>query len=68
MDFADDIVHKSNNIKQAISLLNQVEWECLKIGQRMDAKMTKSMLFNAAIEVITMDDGNSVKQVLSSMI
>ena len=65
LDFADDIVLLSNNIEQAKRLLNRVEKECLKIGLRMNAKKTKSMFFNAAIEIITTDEGNSVKQALT---
>ena len=65
LDFADDIVLLSNNIEQAKRLLNRVEQECKKIGLRMNAKKTKSMFFNATIEIILTDEGNSVKQALS---
>ena len=65
LDFADDIVLLSNNIDQAKRLLNRVEQECKKIGLRMNAKKTKSMFFNAAIEIILTDEGSSVKQALT---
>ena len=65
LDFADDIVLLSNNIEQAKRLLNRVEQECKKIGLRMNAKKTKSMFFNAAIEVIITDEGSNIKQALT---
>ncbi len=46
LDFADDIALLSEKIRQAQSLLTGVEVECGKIGLKINAKKTKSMIYN----------------------
>ena len=43
IDFADDIVLLSDQIKQAQELLNRVEKECKNVGLGINAKKTKLM-------------------------
>ena len=51
LDFADDIVLLSEQIHQAQNLLNNVEVQCGKIGLKINAKKTKSMVFNHQLPV-----------------
>ena len=51
LDFADDIALMSEQIHQAQNLLNNVEVQCGKIGLKINAKKTKSMVFNHQLPV-----------------
>ena len=51
LDFADDIALMSEQIHQAQKLLNNVEVQCGKIGLKINAKKTKSMVFNHQLPV-----------------
>ena len=51
LDFADDIALLSEQIHQAQNLLNNVEVQCGKIGLKINAKKTKSMVFNHQLPV-----------------
>ena len=51
LDFADDIALMSEQIHQAQNLLNNVEVQCGKIGLKINAKKTKSIVFNHQLPV-----------------
>ena len=51
LDFADDIALLAEQIHQAQNLLNNVEVQCGKIGLKINAKKTKSMVFNHQLPV-----------------
>ena len=51
LEFANDIALLSEQIHQAQNLLNDVEVQCGKIGLKINAKKTKSMVFNHQLPV-----------------
>ena len=51
IDFADDIVLLSDQIKQAQELLNRVEKECKNVGLGINAKKTKLMAGGELLQI-----------------
>ena len=51
LDFANDIALMSEQIHQAQNLLNNVEVQCGKIGLKINAMKTKSIVFNHQLPV-----------------
>ena len=64
LDFADDIALVSNTASQAQELLERVENAALKVGLHMNAKKTKSMVFNQQeVTTIKTTDGTTLEVV-----
>ena len=62
LDFADDIALLSEQIVQAQNLLTGVEVQCGKIGLKINAKKTKTMVFNITDPVtIYTQDGSELE-------